>query len=124
MQPYGTSQRTRIRNTLNRVNESDKTYTGICHSFISAYQKTGSPISYLSMDMGRLQRTMTKWPKYSGNPTFPVPSGDPWYKRIIGLSKSPAEVFGSPDSWNPETRYGKLRLELLAWLIKEFEEIK
>lgn len=124
MHACGDSQRTRIRNTLNRIKGSNKNYTGICHSFIAEYQKAGNPISYLSWDLARLKRTMTRWPKFSGNVWFPVPSGDPWYKRMFGLGKSAGEAYGSKGSWNPETRYGALRLELLDWLIKDFGETK
>lgn len=114
-------QRQRILKALQGINPQNQRYTGgICNAFIRAYPKTLYTINYLSSDLKRVKRAMTKWPKYSGEPTFPVPSGDPWYKWILGIAKSPSGAYGSKDSWNPNHRYGKLRLELLAWLIKDF----
>lgn len=117
------SQRQRILKALRGIDTQNRScMSGICHAFIRAYPKTVNTINYLSSDLNRVKSEMTKWPKYSGEFTFPVPSGDPWYIWILGIAKSPSEAYGGKDSWNPNHRYGKLRLELLAWLIKEFGE--
>jgi len=51
------------------------------------------------------------WPKFSGNEKYPVPSG----KKDI----HPVGAFQNTDDlWNKRTKYGRLRRELLDFLIE------
>ena len=54
-----------------------------------------------------------KWPKFSGNNAFPVPA--PRWSFFRGDARS--KYTRTNDKW--VGRYGKLRRELLDWLIEE-----
>jgi hypothetical protein len=59
-----------------------------------------------------LKRLFKTWPKFSGNLRFPIPSpiveppSDPFYR---GIDRG--------NNWNKRTKYGRLRWELLDFLI-------
>ena len=55
-----------------------------------------------------------KWPKYSGNLSFPIPH--PNYPNDPGTGYLEEE-----DMWNRSKAYGKLRWELLNWAIATLE---
>ena len=60
-----------------------------------------------------LKEVMAKWPKSSGSRLYPVPSPDP---------ESPSVAYYTHnDLWNKNTEYGRLRWELLDWLIEQPE---
>lgn len=52
------------------------------------------------------------WPKFSGDDTYPVPS--------FNNSFTPERMFHlTLYMFNPKTKYGQARLELLDWLIEQ-----
>lgn len=52
-----------------------------------------------------------KWPKFSGDISFPIPS-----TRKGGCPED--AYFGAKSLWNKRTKYGRLRWELLDFLIE------
>ena len=62
-----------------------------------------------------VRQTMTKWPKYSGEYEYPVPS------TIEG--RTPCQCFHENlfGLWDRDTEYGALRWELLNWLVEQPE---
>ena len=63
-----------------------------------------------------LKEEFKKWPKFSGDIDFPVPS-------VTNASSKLAFFFcGFWDMWTPSHPYGALRRELLEFLIQEMEK--
>ena len=89
-------------------------HTGICYNAYLAVGREGDydPLPAEVFDKA-LEAQIRKWPKYSGNSTYPVPcpkGGDPqlaWSSHY-------------PNLWQGE--YGDLRRELLDFLINELEQ--
>lgn len=66
-------------------------------------------------EMGELINLYCRWPRYSGDPAFPVPAPDGGC--LVG-----AYADAGPDVvWNPEHPYGAARRELLNWCIEQLE---
>ena len=69
----------------------------------------------LYLDAARwLERLWKKWPKFSGNPRFPIPSpdtGPPGSAFYQGVDEG--------TNWDKRTKYGRLRWELLDFLIEQ-----
>lgn len=59
-----------------------------------------------------LHKLMQKWPKYSGHENYPVPNPSGGHPR---------DAYYELHLWNRRTKYGRLRWELLEWLIQELE---
>ena len=59
-----------------------------------------------------LRYQFPKWPKYSGNPEYPVPATQ------VGETGD-SQYIGTRNLYNPGTEYGRLRLELLDFLIEQ-----
>lgn len=98
---------TTIKTLLLSIKEMPNHDRGIC----------GQPaMMHLSPKAFHLVRqTMAKWPKYSGEYDYPVPSVDEgrtpcqcFHENLFGL-------------WEGYTEYGALRRELLDWLIEQPE---
>lgn len=94
--------------------------TGICDGIEDAL--IDADIHYLSdehYDTVILARQYAKqWPKWSGHGLFPVP--DP-----LGGSPRKAYMKAAADHysfWNREKPYGRLRWELLEWLISTVQQ--
>lgn len=60
----------------------------------------------------RLDELFKQWPKYSGIIHHPIPGGGIVYDK----AKHSATL------WDRNTEYGKLRWELLEWLIEELQK--
>lgn len=66
---------------------------------------------YVSVNyIGLLTGLFLEWPHYSGSFRYPVPH--PTLPPLDGY-------WDTFDLWDPETEYGRLRLDLLDFLIKE-----
>ena len=68
------------------------------------------------IDEEQLQTLFRQWPSFSGDDVYPVPSPEPdkldhndafWEAHKLGLQ------------WDPSTEYGRLRWQLLDWLIEK-----
>lgn len=59
-----------------------------------------------------LEKLFVKWPKFSGNPNYPINGG----ARAYNKAKSSTAL------WDRNTDYGILRWELLEWLIEELQK--
>ena len=84
---------------------------GICLNF----RMYPDPTPPLTSAMAEVGIDFKDWPHYSGDPLYPIPSGNHIrpciYYELVTRSK-----------WDPKTNYGRLRLDLLDWLIQEFEK--
>ena len=102
--------KTTIKTLLGSIKEMPNHDRGICG------QPAMMSLSQKAFDAVR--QTMTKWPKYSGDYDYPVPS------TMEG--RTPSQCFHDfhdklKDLWNRNTEYGALRWELLDWLTKQPE---
>jgi hypothetical protein len=86
--------------------------TGLCSTFFSIHNES------LSKCMGLYGLSYEDWPHYSGYPKFPIP--DPARKHHAEREHDAEAIY-----WNSPNRYigeyGMLRLDLLAWLIKQLQ---
>lgn len=77
---------------------------GVCYEFYSGRESANV--------FALLRKMFQAWPQYSGNPCYPVPSPD-----------GPVTAYSSANLrgtlWQGE--YGRLRVDLLKWLIQELE---
>lgn len=101
----------RVRRTLVRVRSTGprQPHAGICEAL-----RTSGEYQSASDDVQRLmkiamRRAMMSWSKYSGDPVYPVPGGPDAYME-------------NRDKWLRLTEYGRLRWELLDWVIQEVTE--
>lgn len=65
----------------------------------------------LKLEFARLYK---KWPEYSGNPTYPVPSPDGKY--------TPEQAFDYTCEDKYAGEYGAARMRLLNWCIEELQK--
>ena len=86
--------------------------TGLCNEFQRVY---GTKL-YTCMIKYRI--IFAKWEYYSGKYNFPVP--DPARKQNAEREHDAEAIYwNTPDRYIGE--YGKLRMQLLDWLIEQFE---
>lgn len=87
---------------------------GICHAVkYRLIDKDNLEYGYSVRDEDVLYKVITNWPKHSGNKEFPIHAG----------GKNPMhEYVNSTNKWSKKTKYGRLRWELLHWLINELEK--
>ncbi len=78
---------------------------GICHNF---YVKTGFDLN-LDLIMVKHGISYDQWEHFSGRYMYPVPAKDP---------KTAYLIF---NKWSKRSKYGKMRWQLLDWLIEQFE---
>jgi hypothetical protein len=78
-----------------------KSTAGLCHQYEILFHVD------LIEDLAENGISWSDWPSFSGNGVFPVPGGELAYHDAVGTS---SQYLGS---------YGKLRLELLDWLIEQ-----
>ena len=96
-----------MKTLLGSIKKMPNTDCGIC----------GQPVM-VCLSLGAflvVRDLMVQWPKYSGSYSYPVPS------TIEGCD--PRECFHNKrkDLWNKEDEYGRLRHELLEWLLEQPE---
>jgi hypothetical protein len=86
------------------------TYCGICYNF----EHHPSNIETLELydALNELNLSITQWPKYSGWIRFPIPHNK---------HKDSENAYDVCDKWSKKSKYGRLRYELLDWLIEQFE---
>lgn len=96
-----------LKTLLIAIRDKPKYDRGIC----------GQPaMTYLSIGAFNIVRKlMVQWPKYSGHYDYPVPSTMEGYNA--------RECFHNKikDLWNRNDEHGRLRWELLDWLIEQPE---
>lgn len=96
-----------------RVGGPTQPNTGLCKNV-----RVAMGVDWLSKEWEQvaswMHRAYPKWPKYSGNVTFPVPGG----ANIYDFHREHQPI-GS--MWDRNTEYGRLRLELLDFLIEQLE---
>lgn len=81
---------------LIRIRDNPPHYGGIC----SVLQVSDRMLTH---------KLMREWPKFSGNPTFPVPHP----------TKDPEIAYIEDYLWDLDTEYGRNRMELVNWLISQ-----
>ena len=95
--------------------KSNKEYryrsTGICDS-VRRYLEGHSDNYFTVWDSHTIYELMREWPKHSGNNEFPI--------TVRGINPM-KEYLGCYDKWDRKTEYGRLRWELLEWLINKLE---
>lgn len=80
--------------------------TGICN------QWTLKNLGSSGRDL--LKKVMMRWPKHSGDGMYPIPSPD--------TAMTPHKAYHEcSQMWDHNTEYGRLRWELLNWLIEQPE---
>jgi hypothetical protein len=91
----------------------------ICENKFGSYDWWDLPRSKLDQIEKKLQSAFTKWPRYSGNKTYPVSCK---HKNFIVSEDEAMYVFDRTyDMWSKTTQYGRNRRNLLNFLIKHFE---
>ena len=103
-----------ILTALKAIKE-DSTYRvsgiGICGCVRAYYLNRDGLISNVR-DQFVIEKLIEGWPKHSGVMELPISVGkiSPW-----------TEYFRCNNKWNRKTEYGRLRWELLEWLINKLE---
>lgn len=81
---------------------------GICNQILDRLPSSLSNREFTNA-VDTLDALMRQWPKYSGDPEFPVPHP----------SKEASEAYlGCADKWSKRSAYGRARWELLDYLIE------
>ena len=90
---------------------------GICDNVNEIMLYLPYPKSYTHTFHSQFYRMIKEWTYYSGCTSYPIPSPFP------GISEK--VIFYSKDhpNWDKETRYGRLRYDLLKYLISEFQKL-
>lgn len=92
---------------------------GICMAFDRTAVDAGITGKVLEDLEAKLAALFLKWPEYSGNEKYPVPSP-------LGLGTGKASLAYSSYHyllrWDPSHPYGAARLRLLDWLIEATKE--
>ena len=88
---------------------------GICGNVTEVMLNLSYPDSYKHTFLSQFYHTVKGWIHYSGCTNYPIPS------HVPGMSER--VMFYSKDhpNWDRRTRYGKLRYDLLNYLISEFQ---
>lgn len=106
-----TANRRQIVEALKQL-KANPTEAGICSTMYSIKFEEPDQLPYM-----QFFSTMSKWPKHSGHPLFPV--ADPKSKTAPQLQYNNA--LHAKTLYDATTPYGALRLELLDFLITTFE---
>ena len=85
--------------------------TGICNA-VKHYLESHSDNYFTVHDSYTIYELMKDWPKHSGNNEFPI--------TVRGINPM-KEYIDYYDKWDRKTEYGRLRWELLEWLIEKLE---
>lgn len=85
--------------------------SGICHN-------VETNLYYHYEDQMLLQDLMKAWPKYSGYWKFPIP--DPM--KPDNQDEAMWIYYKTHSMWDKTTAYGRLRWELLEWMIEQLEK--
>jgi hypothetical protein len=84
--------------------------SGICYNF--EYHINNRSMITLHYAMNNYNFDFMDWPEYSGDPDYPI-----WSSAQC----SPEDAYDKYDLWSKKSKYGKLRWQLLDWLIEQFE---
>lgn len=97
-------------------------YTGICDAVIHAV-RSGRVSEVARLVAEEIKPLSEKWSKFSGCPAYPIP--DPYCTDDDGTYEAREIFYAASDEekmWDANTEYGKLRLELLDFCIKQLEQ--
>lgn len=101
----------RLHSTLTRIRAGGRDAdSGICWAIYIQHDHARN--DEFSACMACAHYLMRHWPKYSGNPRYPVPATHPEGRSSYAFHDA------AEDGAMWEGEYGKLRLELLDWLIQ------
>lgn len=89
---------------------------GICDT-VDEVLYLSHPKSYIRTFNSQFYRMVKGWMHYSGSTMYPVPSPVP------GISEKCIFYNKYRPNWDKETEYGKLRYNLLEYLISEFKKL-
>mgnify|MGYP006899689631 CR=1 FL=1 len=105
---------TRVRQCENKYHDIFVTYHGICEN-VQMYNIVRGKNLRTVVIHSRLKELFIGWPKFSGMRSYPVPIGDPNVTDI-----SAAAYFMEAENMYIGD-YGKLRIELIDYLIEQLE---
>jgi hypothetical protein len=83
---------------------------GICYNF--KWHESTFRNKELYDVLNQHDLSITQWPKFSGWVNYPIPHSK---------DEHPEHAYSNYDKWSKRTKYGRLRYELLDWLIEQFE---
>lgn len=89
---------------------------GICNSFLYHPESSGLLIGA----MNRYNISFKNWPHFSGCYHYPIQSSINMPKGMRYYN-SHEYAYEYLDKWSKRSKYGKLRWDLLDWLIEQFE---
>lgn len=84
---------------------------GICYN-IALVSRSGA-IDHSSQEIRQFKELYTKWPEYTGNRDYPVPSYGSWLHPMSAFNYS-YDMY--------EGEYGAARMRLLNWCIEELQK--
>lgn len=87
------------------IEDGFKTSNGICGLYEMTCDRS------LTVDLRSLKINWQLWPDFSGNPVYPIHS--------YGVRNPETKFWSVKYHWNPKTKYGQARMELLDWLIEQ-----
>lgn len=95
---------------------------GICSSITFVSEKRRMRRSDIDTMKMFFVSMCKQWPGYSGDATYPVPSGET-IPGIFGPTETtPETAYHFRKCWDLESEYGKNRMWLLDWAIEELEK--
>jgi hypothetical protein len=99
-----------LHSTLVRVRTEHADDVGICAAVDHLWDRTSGP-SFFSEGMYVLKDVFKSWPKYSGYRSYPIASDKSCPMDTYDEAANRSKL------WSIETRYGRLRYELLEFCI-------
>lgn len=99
---------------LEGAKEEINAHTGICHQDRIVTLKHSQRLGGAAEDL--LQELLEGWPKFSGDESYPINSDKNEYPKVEYINASLSVTL-----WDKNTEYGKLRWELLEYLIEELK---
>ncbi len=101
-----------------KVQGPDSPKQGICSAVVTANGRLPWDFyldAWCRPLMDAFHRIVETWPRYSGDPSYPVPGAYPW-------EAPPARAYNlSPNKWDRSTEYGRARWELVEYVIQKLE---
>lgn len=105
-----------LLNMLKKIHEKRDNLTGICNN-IRIYME------WDEAGKEKFLKLVKAWPKYSGRLYYPVPAPQDMIKQLGDpLTAAEYAYLTARNYWDKRTEYGRLRWELLEWMIQELEK--
>lgn len=99
-----------------KLNGTDDVYQGICIAIADELHEAGSSYQHtFAKTKEVLQQAYLAWPKYSGDPDYPIRSDSD--ESAIAIYERYSYVY---NMWNHKEYYGVARWELLDFMLDYF----